>query len=133
MAKTQELKTRGAPAAIGPYSQGVKTVNSGGLVFVSGQIALEPESGELVDGGIVPETQRVLENLNAVLEAAGASLADVVKTTVYMKDLSEFGRMNEVYGRFFKPPYPARATVEVKGLPKGAAVEIDATALVGKG
>lgn len=130
MAKTQELKTPGAPAAIGPYSQGV---NSGGLVFVSGQIALEPESGELVNGGIEPETRRVLENLKAVLEAAGASLADVVKTTVYMKDLSEFDRMNEVYGRFFKPPYPARATVEVKGLPKGAGVEIDATALVGKG
>lgn len=129
MAEKFEIKTPGAPAAIGPYCQGVK---KGGLVFVSGQIALEPETGIVVKGGIGPQTERVLKNLKAVVEAAGASLDDVVKTTVYMTDLSEFNEMNKVYGRFFKPPYPARATVEVKALPRGVAIEIDATAVSGR-
>jgi 2-iminobutanoate/2-iminopropanoate deaminase len=128
MSKKEEIKTPRAPRAIGPYSQGVKTK---GLVFVSGQIPLDPETGELVNSGIGGQTRRVLENLRAVLEAAGAGLDSVVKTTVYLSDLSEFNEMNEVYGEFFKAPYPARATVEVKGLPKGVAIEIDAMAVSG--
>jgi 2-iminobutanoate/2-iminopropanoate deaminase len=130
MPKKAEIRTPNAPRAIGPYSQGVK---SGGLIFVSGQIPLDPGTGMVVNAGIGVQTRRALENLTAVLEAAGAGLDDVVKTTVYMRDLSEFNEMNEAYGEFFKAPYPARATVEVKGLPKGAAIEIDATAVGGKG
>jgi 2-iminobutanoate/2-iminopropanoate deaminase len=129
MSKKQAIKTAGAPGAIGPYSQGVKT---DGLVFVSGQIPLDPETGEVVNTGIGGQTTRVLKNLRAVLEAAGAGLDSVVKTTVYMRDLSDFEGMNEVYGEFFKPPYPARATVEAKGLPKGVALEIDAVAVADK-
>lgn len=121
-----EISTADAPSAIGPYSQAVK---AGGFVFCSGQIALDPESGALVDGSVADETRRVLSSLKAVLKEAGVTLDDVVKTTVYMKDLGEFGVMNEVYGEFFSEPYPARATVGVKELPKGVRVEVSAVAV----
>ena len=114
-----------APEAIGPYSQAVRT---GKLLFVSGQIPLEPESGEMIDGGIKPQTERVLKSLKAIVEQAGGRMEDVVKTTVYLTDLSLFTEMNEVYAQFFSQNRPARATVQVAALPKGALVEIDAIA-----
>jgi len=119
------ISTPNAPAAIGPYSQAVRT---GNLIFVSGQIPLDPATGQLVRGDIGTQTQQVLENLAAVLEAAGSSLAKVVKTTVYLRDLGEFGRMNEIYGKFFSGDPPARAAVQVARLPRDAAVEIDVVA-----
>jgi len=115
-----------APKAIGPYSQ---AVDSGDLVFLSGQIPLDPASGQFVGAGdIQAQTERVLQNMIGVLQAAGLSLAHVVRTTVYMVDLAEFAKMNEVYGRHFKVDPPARSTVQVSALPKGARVEIDAIA-----
>ena len=120
------IATDKAPRAIGPYSQAIV---AGGLVFCSGQIGLDPESGQLVPGGIGAETRRVLANLTAVLAAAGASFADVVKTTIYLVDLADFARVNEIYGAYFSEPYPARATVGVSELPRGARVEIDAVAI----
>ena len=125
------IATSGAPAAIGPYSQAVSVSlpeGASGLVFFSGQIGLDPAAGQLVEGGIEAETARVLDNLRAVLEAAGLTMADVVKTTVFLVDLGEFAAMNEVYGRYFPAPHPARATVAVAGLPAGARVEIEAVA-----
>ena len=124
-----QIKTEKAPAAIGPYSQGIL---SGSLLFTSGQIPLDPAAGSLVSGGIQSETKQVLENLKAVLEAGGAGLKDVVKTTVYMTDLSEFAQMNEVYGIYFSGEPPARSTVGVVSLPRGARVEIEAVAVVPK-
>ena len=124
----QTVKTENAPAAIGPYSQGVV---SGGLLFCSGQIPLDPATGKMVEGGIEEQTERVLRNLDAVLEAGGASLRSVVKTTVYLADLADFPAMNGVYGRFFPENPPARATVQVAKLPAGALVEIDAVASIG--
>jgi 2-iminobutanoate/2-iminopropanoate deaminase len=121
------IQTEDAPAAIGPYSQAVK-VN--GLVFASGQIPIDPGSGQFVEGGIKEQTKQVLKNLTAVLEAAGSSLNRVVKTTVFLADMQEFGAMNEVYGEFFKEEPPARATVEAARLPRDARVEIEAIALV---
>lgn len=120
------ITTSNAPAAIGPYSQGVK---GNGFVFLSGQVALDPASGQLVGGDIRAQTERVLKNLEAVLVAAGSSLAAVVKTTVYLADLNDFAAMNEVYGRFFPQPPPARATVQVARLPRDAKIEIDLVAL----
>ena len=115
-----------APAPVGPYSQAVV---QGKLLFVSGQIPLDPKTGSLVEGGIEAQTERVLSNLQAILEAAGTSLARVVRTTVYVTDLALFGRINEVYARFFcADPAPARATLQVAALPLGAEVEIDAIA-----
>ncbi len=125
----KQIKTEMAPAAIGPYSQGIL---SGSLLFTSGQIPLDPAAGSLVSGGIQSETKQVLENLKAVLEAGGAGLKDVVKTTVYMTDLSEFAQMNEVYGIYFSGEPPARSTVGVASLPRGARVEIEAVAVVPK-
>jgi 2-iminobutanoate/2-iminopropanoate deaminase len=119
------ISTPNAPAAIGPYSQAVRT---GNLIFVSGQIPLDPATGQVVRGDIGTQTQQVLENLAAILEAAGSSLAKVVKTTVYLRDLEEFGRMNEIYGQFFAGNAPARATVQVARLPRDAAIEIDVVA-----
>jgi 2-iminobutanoate/2-iminopropanoate deaminase len=116
----------GAPKAIGPYSQAVDT---GALVFCSGQVGLDPATGRLVEGGIEPETARAIDNLRAVLVAAGLSLADVAKTTVFMADLAEFKAMNEVYARYFPAPHPARATVQVAALPAKARVEIEAVAV----
>jgi 2-iminobutanoate/2-iminopropanoate deaminase len=116
-----------APKAIGPYSQAVE--GQGRLLFCSGQIGLDPKSGEMVGASDVrAQTRRVLENLSAVLKAGGASLAQVVKTTIYLQDLADFAAVNEVYGSFFSEAPPARATVQVAGLPKGALVEIDAIA-----
>jgi 2-iminobutanoate/2-iminopropanoate deaminase len=124
----ETVKTGKAPAAIGPYSQAVR---SGGFLFCSGQIPLDPATGKMVEGEIEAQTERVLKNLEAVLEAGGASLAGVVKTTVYLADLSDFPAMNAVYGRFFPENPPARATVQVSKLPAGALVEIEAIAKTG--
>ncbi len=121
------IQTDKAPAAIGPYTQAIKT---NGFVFASGQIPIDPETGEFVAGGIGEQTEQVLKNLAAVLEAAGSGLARVVKTTVFLADMSEFATMNEVYGRFFKSEPPARATIAAAGLPRNARVEIEAVALV---
>ena len=119
------ISTDHAPAAIGPYSQAVK---SGDLVFCSGQIALDPKSGEMVQGGIEAETRQVLENLTAVLTAAGATWSSVVRTTIYLVDLSHFGVVNRLYGERVGAVAPARATVQVAALPRGGLVEIDAVA-----
>jgi 2-iminobutanoate/2-iminopropanoate deaminase len=122
------IKTGAAPSAIGPYSQGLR---HGTQIFLSGQIAIDPRSGEVVSGSVEDETAQVLKNLRSVLAEAGAALEDVVKTTVFLTDLADFDGMNGVYSKFFREPYPARSTVEVKALPKGVRVEIDAVAIVG--
>jgi 2-iminobutanoate/2-iminopropanoate deaminase len=116
-----------APKAIGPYSQAIK---SNGFIFASGQVPLDPATGELVEGSIGDQTERVFNNLKAVLEAAGSSLEKVVKTTVYLADMNDFTDMNQVYGRFFGDVPPARSTVEVSRLPRNARIEIDLIALV---
>ena len=120
------IHTRKAPAALGPYSQAVER---NGFVFCSGQVALDPESGTIVKGGIEFETRRVLQNIGAVLAAAGLDFVDVVKTTIFMIDLSEFETVNRIYGEHFEPPYPARSTVQVAALPRGARIEIEAIAM----
>jgi len=114
-----------APKAIGPYSIAVQT---GQMVYTAGQIGLDPATGEIVPGGIEAETRQVLTNLKNVLEASGSSLGDVVKTTVFLRDMADFAKMNAIYGEFFNQQPPARTTVAVAGLPKGGAVEIDAVA-----
>jgi 2-iminobutanoate/2-iminopropanoate deaminase len=119
------IATDRAPAAIGPYSQAVR---AGNLLFCSGQIALDPASGEMVSGGIEPQTRQVLDNLQAVLSAAGADWDAVVKTTIHLRDLGDFQQVNAIYADRFQTIAPARATVEASGLPKGALVEIDALA-----
>ena len=121
------VATEKAPAAIGPYSQGIK---AGGFVFTAGQIALVPGEGRLAEGDVSAQTEQVLANLKAVLEAAGSSLERVVKTTIYLVDMADFAAVNDVYARHFRARPPARSTVAVKALPKGASVEIDAVALV---
>ena len=123
------IKTESAPGAIGPYSQAVR---AGGFVFASGQIPIDPKTGEFVAGGIVEQTEQVMRNLSAVLEAAGTSLERVVKTTVFLADMNEFAAMNEVYGRYFPENPPARATVQAARLPRDARVEIEVIALAGK-
>ena len=120
------ISTDKAPKAIGPYSQAIKT---NGLVFASGQIPTDPQTGQFVTGGIAEQTEQVLKNLAAVLEAAGSDLNRVVKTTVFLLDMQEFAAMNEVYGKFFKDGPPARATVQAARLPRDARVEIEAIAL----
>ena len=122
------IATPNAPQAIGPYSQAIR---ANGLVFVSGQIPLDPSTGQLLEGGVAQQTERVLANLEAILKAAGSALDQVVRTTVYLKDMGEFAAMNEVYARFFPREAPARATVEVARLPKDVRVEIDCIALAG--
>ena len=121
------IATEKAPRAIGPYSQAVK---AGGFVFCSGQIPLDPATGELSGGNISEQTGRVMENIAAVLTAAGLTFGDVVKSTIYLADLADFAAVNEVYGKRFHSDPPARSTVEVKGLPKGAGVEIEVIAMV---
>jgi 2-iminobutanoate/2-iminopropanoate deaminase len=121
------ITTGGAPKAIGPYSQAIV---HNGTAYLSGQIPLDPESGQLVEGGIAEQTERVLENLKAVLEACGSGLDRVLKTTVFLADMAEFGRMNEVYARYFASNPPARATVEAARLPRDVRVEIEAIAAV---
>jgi 2-iminobutanoate/2-iminopropanoate deaminase len=120
------IATNNGPKAIGPYSQAVKT---NGLVFLSGQIALDPATQQLISGDVSAQTERVLQNLAGILKAAGSSLPQVVKTTVFLKNMSDFAAMNEVYGRHFTEAPPARSTVEVARLPKDVLVEIDAIAL----
>ncbi|MFL5469000.1 MAG: RidA family protein [Gemmatimonadaceae bacterium] len=120
-----KISTDKAPSAIGPYSQGIV---ANGFLFTAGQIPLDPVAGKIIDGGIVEQTNRVMENLQAVLQSAGASWNDVVKTTVYLQDLSHFPTVNEVYGKWLGDARPARSTIQVSGLPRGALVEIDAVA-----
>ena len=121
------VSTDKAPGAIGPYSQAIKT---GGMLFCSGQIPIDPATGEFVSGGVAEQTEQVFKNLVAVLEAGGASLDDVVKTSVFLADMADFVSMNEVYGKYFNANKPARATVQAAGLPKGALVEIDCIAVI---
>jgi 2-iminobutanoate/2-iminopropanoate deaminase len=121
------ISTDAAPKAIGPYSQAVV---ANGFAFVSGQVAIDPASNQLIDGDITVQTERVLENLAALLAACGSSLGRVVKTTVFLKDMGEFAKMNEVYGRYFAQDAPARATVEAARLPRDVRVEIDCIATV---
>lgn len=123
------IGTNKAPKAIGPYSQAVKV---GDIIFVSGQIPLDPETGSVVAGDIDVQTERVLNNISGVLEAAASSMEDVVKTTVYLKEMADFPKFNECYARFFAKNPPARATVEVSRLPKDVRIEIDAIAVVSR-
>lgn len=118
-----------APKAIGPYSQAVR---AGGMLYCSGQIALDPETGEMVSGGVGPQTDRVLDNLEAVLAEAGVNWSHVVRCTIYLKSLGDFTEVNERYGKRFQAPYPARVTIEAPALPKGSLVEIDAIAVLPK-
>jgi len=120
------ISTNGAPAAIGPYSQ---AIGAGRLVFCSGQVGLEPMTGELVEGGIEGQAERALRNLGSVLDAAGLTYADIVKTTCFLADMGDFAAFNAVYGRFMTDPPPARSTFAVAALPKGALVEIEAIAV----
>jgi len=120
------ISTDGAPKAIGPYSQAIR---AGGWIFTSGQVALDPATQQVVAGDVAAQTDRVLNNLAAILEASGSSLERVVRCTVFLKNMGDFGAMNEVYGRYFKQAPPARSTVEVARLPKDVLVEIDAIAL----
>ena len=124
--KKEIISTDKAPQAIGPYSQGVR---AGGFVFFSGQIPLVPATGELRAGDIIAQTEQVMDNIAAVLSAAGLTFAAVVKSTIYLTDLATFAKVNEVYGRSFPADPPARSTVEVKGLPRGAQVEIEVVAI----
>ncbi|MGD0458098.1 MAG: RidA family protein [Terriglobia bacterium] len=119
------ISTSKAPAALGPYSQAIRC---GDLIFVSGQIPIDPATSQVVGDDVAAQTERVLKNLAAILEAAGASLGQVLKTTVYLRDLNDFGKMNEVYARFFSEQPPARATVQVARLPRDVSVEIEAVA-----
>jgi len=121
------VSTTGAPDAIGPYSQAVR---AGGLLFLSGQIPLDPATGQMVEGGIEAQTDRVMRNLQAVVEAAGATMADVLKTSCFLADMGQFPAFNEVYGRFFPVEPPARETVQVARLPKDALVEVSAVCRV---
>jgi 2-iminobutanoate/2-iminopropanoate deaminase len=127
MSKLQRVQTDRAPAAIGPYSQAIV---HGGLVFTAGQIPLDPASGEMVGGDVAVQAERVMQNLAAVLEAAGSSLDRVIKTTVFLRDMDDFGAMNEVYGRYFGDHRPARSAVQAARLPKDAILEIEAVASV---
>jgi 2-iminobutanoate/2-iminopropanoate deaminase len=125
---SRAIKTDKAPAAIGPYSQGVVT---GGLLFTSMQIALDPESGEMSGASTLEQAGRCLENIKAIVEAAGGSLSDIVKTTIYLADITDFVAVNEVYGKFFTENLPARGVIEASALPKGALIAVEAIASIG--
>jgi 2-iminobutanoate/2-iminopropanoate deaminase len=127
--RREPVQTSNAPAAIGPYSQAIKV---GEFVYTSGQVALDPATGEFIGGGIAEQTERVLKNVAAVLEAAGSSLDQVVKTLVFLADMNDFSAMNEVYGKFFTGAPPARSTVQAARLPKDALIEIEAVAVITK-
>ncbi|HET9526608.1 MAG TPA: RidA family protein [Pyrinomonadaceae bacterium] len=127
--RREPIKTSNAPAALGPYSQAIKV---GEFVYTSGQVAIDPATGEFIGGGIAEQTERVLKNVSAVLEAAGSSLDQVVKTLVFLADMDDFAAMNEVYARFFTGAPPARSTVQAARLPKDALIEIEAVALITK-
>jgi 2-iminobutanoate/2-iminopropanoate deaminase len=122
----EAITAPGAPAAIGPYSHAVR---GGGLLFLSGQIPLDPATGEIVAGGTAAQTEQAMKNIGAVLAEAGCTFDHVLRTTIYVVDLAEYAAVNEVYGRFFVTPYPARSTVQVTALPRGARVEIDVVAI----
>jgi 2-iminobutanoate/2-iminopropanoate deaminase len=122
----QPYSSSGAPKAIGPYSQAIR---AGQLLFVSGQVPLDPATGAMVDGDVSAQTRRVMDNLAAVLASAGLSFADVARSTIYLADMNDFAAVNGVYGSYFSEPYPARATVQVARLPKDARVEIDVIAV----
>ena len=122
----KEIQSTAAPAAIGPYSQAIE---ANGMVFASGQIPIDPSTGNIVEGGIEQQTHQSLRNVKAVLEAAGAGRADGVKTTVFLSSITDFANMNEVYAQYFSQPFPARSAVAVKDLPKGALVEIEVVAV----
>lgn len=124
----KSIHTNNAPAAIGPYSQAIE-VN--GFVFASGQIPIDPSTGNIVEGGIKEQTRQALTNASKIMEEAGLTLANVIKTTVFMADMSDFAAMNEVYATFFKEPYPARSAVAVKTLPKNVLVEVECIAAKG--
>ena len=124
----EAVSTSAAPAAIGPYSQAIR---AGGLLFVSGQIPLDPATGSMVTGDIAAQTHQVFRNLTGILEAAGGSLAQVVRATVFLADMNDFAAMNEVYAAYFTSPAPARSTIQAARLPRDARVEIDVIAVVG--
>lgn len=126
----EAIRTPQAPAAIGPYNQAVQ---AGEWLFVSGQLPVNPESGQLVDGPIEAQVTQILHNIEAILQAAGATLGDVVKTTLFVTDLALFDRVNQAYGALLREPLPARSTVQVAALPKGAPIEIEAIARIGGG
>jgi 2-iminobutanoate/2-iminopropanoate deaminase len=123
----QAISTPDAPAAIGPYSQAIK---AGNLLFLSGQIPLDPKTGNLVEGGIEPQTRQVFANIEAILKAAGATFGNVVTVGVFLADMNQFGKVNEIYATYFSAPAPARATVQVARLPKDCLVEIQVTAVL---
>jgi len=122
-----EIKTSDAPEAIGPYSQAIKV---GGLLFTAGQIPVDPKTGAVVDGGIEAQANRVFMNLDAILKTAGADFSNVVKTTVFLKDLNDFAKVNEIYATYFKKPYPARSCVQIAALPKDVKIEVELIAAV---
>jgi 2-iminobutanoate/2-iminopropanoate deaminase len=121
----QMIETDRAPKAIGPYSQAIKYES---LIFISGQIAIDPENQEFIGGDIISQTERVMENIKGILEEIGLSFEHIIKTTIYLRNINDFDKVNQVYGRYFKEHKPARATVEVSNLPKGALIEIEAIA-----
>jgi 2-iminobutanoate/2-iminopropanoate deaminase len=129
MSGRQPVQTDGAPGAIGPYSQAIA---GGGFVFTAGQVGIDPATGELVAGGVAAQAERAMRNLAAVLDAAGTSFDRVVKTTIFLAEMADFAAVNEVYGGSLTLPYPARSTVAVRALPKGALVEIECIALAGE-
>jgi 2-iminobutanoate/2-iminopropanoate deaminase len=129
-ASFEDLRTDQAPGPVGPYAQGRAVPLLGRLLVTSGQVGLDPSNGKLVEGGVARETERAIRNLEGILRKGGANLHDVVKTTVFLIDMAEFGAMNEVYARFFPAPHPSRSTVAVRELPLRARVEIEAWAIV---